>query len=407
MKSCNRFITKLIKGATIEMSSKWYPNIIDIIGDSIIVFDTSALLNVYRYSLVSSKRILNYIRKYEDKLWLPSQVRKEFYKHKDEVRSINLYKNLDKNLIRNVETNRDKLMVQLSEYEKKRFSKFTELKSQLEAKFLEMNAIIKAYKTEIAEETGVYKDFIEEVDSFLESLLESDKVSEEMNFVELLEVLKEGELRYRYSLPPGYEDAKTKEGIDKYGDLIMWKQIIKKSSDITKKHIIFVTNDTKPDWFHKNNKNEVLNPREELISEFNYYHTEKEVIIIPFENFIEEISDSEDQSDRDLLLELRMGNLIKRLSQESIKKVVEEKIRLVNINDLHKKILQESKGMERQYVKALAEISQPDIETVTVNTNGIKVEGSEAIYYINIVAECEFPTVSHSSKYSILRWDTY
>ncbi|MEH7154701.1 PIN-like domain-containing protein [Neobacillus drentensis] len=380
------------------MSSKWYPNIIDIIGDSKVIFDTSALLNVYRYSLVSSKRILNHIRKYEVRIWLPSQVRKEFYRNKGSVRSINLYKNLDNKLIRHVETKKDELLVQLSEYEKKRFSKFTELKSKLEAKFFEMNAIIKAYKTDIAEETGVYKEFIEEVDSYLDGLLESDKVSEELNLVELLEVLKEGELRYKYNLPPGYEDAKSKEGIDKFGDLIMWKQVLKKSPEITEKHIIFVTSDTKPDWFHKNNQNEVIYPRKELISEFTHYNKEKEVIIIPFENFIEEISDSSDQSDRDLLLELRMSNLIQRLSQESINKIIDEKLKLVDIRELQKKAIQASSGMERQYIQTLGEISHPYIETFTVNSNGVKIEENEVIYFINIVADCEFPTVSYSSN---------
>lgn len=379
------------------MNNKWYPNIIDIIDNSIVVFDTSALLNVYRYSLVSSKRIFNYIKKYEDKIWIPSQVKKEFYKNKEKVRSINLYKNLDNKLIRHVETKRDELLVQLSEYEKKRFSKFSELKNQLEAKFLDMSTIIKAYKKEIAEETGVYKDFIEEVDSFLDSLLKSDKVSKEMNMVELLEVLKEGELRYRYNLPPGYEDAKNKEGIDKFGDLIMWKEILKKTSEINKKHIIFVTSDTKPDWFRKNNHNQVLNPREELISEFDHYYAEKELIIIPFENFIEELSDLSNQSDRDLLLELRMNNLVKRLSQESFKKIIEEKLVSIDINNLRKKVMQSSNGTERHFIQNLIEVSSPSIESVTINTNGIKVEKNEVIYYINIIAECDFSTVSYSS----------
>lgn len=205
-------------------------------------------------------------------------------------------------------------------------------------------------------------------------------------------------LRYRYNLPPGYEDAKTKEGIDKFGDLIMWKQIIKKSPEITKKHIIFVTSDTKPDWFHKSNQNEVVKPREELISEFKHYNREKEVIIIPFENFIEEISDLSDQSDRDLLLELRMSNLVKRLSQDSMKKIIDEKIKLVGIHDLLKKVIQSSSSMERQYVQTVEEISHPYIETVTVNTNGIKIEENEVIYFLNIIAECEFPTISYNSN---------
>ncbi|WLD93786.1 PIN-like domain-containing protein [Alkalihalobacillus sp. AL-G] len=381
------------------MSGKWYPSIIDIIDDSVIVFDSSALLNVYRYSLVSSKRILNYIKKYEDKAWLPAQVKKEFYKNKEKVRSLNLYKNLDKKLIRQVDIKRDELLVQFSEYEKKRFSKFTDLKSQLETKFDEMNTIIKDYKNKIAEETGVYKEFIEETDSYLDMLLESEKVGDEFNLVELLEVLKEGETRYRYSLPPGYEDAKNKEGIDKFGDLIVWKQIFKKLPELVDdKYIVFVTSDTKPDWFHKNDQKEVINPRNELISEFNHFNSDKEIIIIPFENFIEEISDSTDQSDRDFLLELRLNNLVKRLPTDSFKKIIEEKIREIGVNDIVRKALQRSNSSERQHVKYLGDISHPYIENITIETNGIKVEDDEVIYYLNVITECDYPTTSYHSN---------
>ncbi|MCW8787876.1 MULTISPECIES: PIN-like domain-containing protein [Bacillus] len=379
------------------MTSKWYPNIVDVIEDATIVFDTSALLNVYRYSLVNSKRILNHIQKYEDKLWIPAQVKKEFNKNQENVRSVNLYKNLDKKLSKHVETKRDELLVQLSEYEKKRFSGFTELKRKLEAKFAEMDIIVKDYKTEISEETGVYKNFIEEVDSFLDLLINSEKVGEELNFIELLEVLKEGELRYRYKLPPGYEDA-TKDGIDKFGDLIFWKQILNKSSNVDNKYIILVTSDVKPDWFQKNKKNEVVSPRKELLSEFNQLHTEKEIIIIPFEDFIEEISDVSDPTDRDLLLELRTNNLIKRLPQDLFEKMVEEKLKSVDVNDIYKKILQKSNGMERNYIHTLSEISHPVIETVSVNNSGIRVDENEVIYSLKVTAECEYPTASYSSN---------
>jgi len=379
------------------MTSKWYPNIVDVIDDATIVFDTSALLNVYRYSLVNSKRILNHIQKYEDNLWIPAQVKKEFNNNQENVRSVNLYKNLDKKLSKHVETKRDELLVQLSEYEKKRFSGFTELKRKLEAKFSEMDTIVKGYKTEISEETGVYKDFIEEVDSFLSSLMNSEKVGEELNFIELLEVLKEGELRYKYKLPPGYEDA-TKDGIDKFGDLIFWKQILNKSSNIENKYIILVTSDVKPDWFQKNNKNEVMNPREELLSEFNQLHTEKQIIIIPFEDFIEEISDVSDSSDRDLLLELRTNNLIKRLPQDLFEKMVEQKLKSVDVNEICKKTLKKANGYERKYIQTLSDISHPVIETISVNNNGIRVDENEVIYSLKVTAECEYPTASYSSR---------
>ncbi|WP_144626520.1 PIN-like domain-containing protein [Bacillus altitudinis] len=382
--------------------SKWYPDLAEILEDSIIVYDTSALLNVYRYSLVSSKRILNYFKKYEENIWLPNQVKKEFNNNKDKVKSPNLYKNLDKELIKLVGNKRDELLVELSEYEKRGFSKFSELQGEIEVKFGEMNDIIKQFKEGILEEIGVYKEFINEVDDYLGNLLKSEKVEGQLNTVDLLEVLKEGEIRYKYNIPPGYEDAKTKEGIDKFGDLIIWKQILKKAEENVKNNVVFVTSDTKQDWFHKDKQNEIEGPRRELISEFNHYNCEKQVIIIPFEDFMEEVSDPSDPSDRELLLELRMNNLVKRLPYESFLELAENKIQSIDINDVMKKLVHSSNDMERVYINRITQISAPMVENVNLHPNGIKVNDNEIIYYINAVVECEFETIS--SNYDLISY---
>ena len=60
-------------------------------------------------------------------------------------------------------------------------------------------------------------------------------------------ICKEGAFRYANQIPPGYKDAETKEGIRQYGDLIIWKEILRYASQ-KKCDVIFVTNDAKPDW---------------------------------------------------------------------------------------------------------------------------------------------------------------
>ncbi|ARO60164.1 Uncharacterized protein B5E38_2638 [Bacillus cereus] len=380
------------------MSNQWYPKINTIIEDSVVVFDTCALLNVYRYSVVSSKRILNYIKQHENKIWIPSQVKKEFNKNRDTVRSVNLYKSLDKKLSKLIEGKKNELLAQLSEYEKKRFSNLQKKKNQFEVKFIELDDIVKEYKKTVSEESGVYKEFIGEVDAFFNDLLNSDKVGTEMNPVHLIEVLKEGELRYKYELPPGYEDAKTKEGIDRFGDLIMWKEIIKKAGEIAEKNIIFVTSDTKPDWFLKNEKDEVVNPRKELISEFKHYYSDKEVIIIPFEDYIEELSNPFDVSDKDLLFELRMNNLVKRLSQESFRGIVEEKIESLNIEDLRKEMNGNMGLVQSAFVENISEVDEAFVENISIKTNGIEVRADEVVYSVSAIADCKFATISYFSN---------
>jgi hypothetical protein len=89
----------------------------------------------------------------------------------------------------------------------------------------------------------------------------------EYNFDEIMEIIKEGELRYRSKIPPGYKDQGSKEGISIYGDLILWKQIIAHAKKV-KKPIILIINDIKEDWcYKKEQKQKIEKPREDLIKE--------------------------------------------------------------------------------------------------------------------------------------------
>lgn len=84
-----------------------------------------------------------------------------------------------------------------------------------------------------------------------------------------MNIIEEGEFRYRNRIPPGYEDAKSKEGFKQYGDLFIWKEILKKARE-TKVPVIFVVNDQKADWWDNTDKSN-RKPREELIQELQAY----------------------------------------------------------------------------------------------------------------------------------------
>jgi hypothetical protein len=77
----------------------------------------------------------------------------------------------------------------------------------------------------------------------------------------------EGEKRYKDTIPPGFKDAKSKDGVRKYSDLILWKEILKYAKT-QKKDIVFVTDDVKADWWHVGDDgNRYFHPK--LIEEFN------------------------------------------------------------------------------------------------------------------------------------------
>lgn len=102
------------------------------------------------------------------------------------------------------------------------------------------------------------------------------KVSEPYSKTVLESIYEEGEKRYQKKFPPGYEDEKTKKDRtkeyddviykDKFGDLVVWKQIIDKAKE-DQKTIVFVTDDVKEDWWEIQ-KGRTIGPRIELLNEF-------------------------------------------------------------------------------------------------------------------------------------------
>jgi hypothetical protein len=82
----------------------------------------------------------------------------------------------------------------------------------------------------------------------------------------LKEIFKEGEGRYKELTPPGYKDEKSKsEPHRKYGDLVLWYQLIDKATE-AQKPVILVSDDVKEDWWWEA-KGMTLGPRPELVAE--------------------------------------------------------------------------------------------------------------------------------------------
>ncbi len=106
----------------------------------------------------------------------------------------------------------------------------------------------------------------------LDSIL-TGKVGLPLSSKELTAVYTEGKIRYENKIPPGYSDQKTGvytyKGLElqrKYGDLIIWIQIINRVKDRQIPFLIFVTDDDKEDWWWIHS-GKTIGPRPELIEE--------------------------------------------------------------------------------------------------------------------------------------------
>jgi hypothetical protein len=110
-----------------------------------------------------------------------------------------------------------------------------------------------------------HPDLVEEdqVREILTKLLEN-KVGSPYPAEQLSQLCKEGADRYSKQVPPGFLDEK-KEGDRKFGDFILWRQVLDKAKE-GKSPVIIVTDDAKEDWWWKH-QGKIIGPRPELVEE--------------------------------------------------------------------------------------------------------------------------------------------
>ena len=98
-----------------------------------------------------------------------------------------------------------------------------------------------------------------------------------------MEIVREGRFRYENSIPPGYKDGENdkKKGFQVYGDLIVWKEILRYAKK-EKKPVLFICDDMKEDLYRDAKK---FLPRYELIKEFTDI-TQQQCWIIPLGRFL-------------------------------------------------------------------------------------------------------------------------
>lgn len=222
---------------------------------AVFVFDTNVLLNLYRYSAKTRKSLLSAFESLKDRVWLPYQVAYEYMRKRCEViyETVQRYeqfaKEIDSFTNRTVETLRltsnDEEISELKRY------LFKWLDSNKDRNLLVLNM---------------------EEDEILDKILTifDGKVGDNIDDQELLLIRKEGEDRYKKLIPPGYMDRKKQKDKEDdnnaYGDLIIWKQIIKYAKE-NKQGIVYVTHDQKEDWWNIV-KGKTIGPRPELRKEF-------------------------------------------------------------------------------------------------------------------------------------------
>lgn len=216
------------------------------------VLDANVLLNLYRYSPVTRENLFRAIGFVEDRLWISYQAASEFHSNRiaEIARQAKKYDNISKDA--------DKLLESLDNTRAHPFVPETALSTMRDSVESLKESLVQAKTTQIQ----LLRD-----DDILNRItrLIGEHVGDAPTTDEHSTAISCAEARTAKGTPPGCKDAK-KDGDRKYGDAIMWLQILDYAKT-NKRDIIFVTDDSKDDWW-LSERGETLGPRPELLKEF-------------------------------------------------------------------------------------------------------------------------------------------
>jgi len=224
-----------------------------------IVLDANVLLNMYRYTNETRDRLISILREFGDRLWLPHQAAYEFHKNRLKVicDQQDAYAKVDEIL----KTHKKEILGQLGEFKRHPFIRIDGLVKSCDRG---IDAAIK-----VIEEQKLKHPSLPDQDKILASITElfDGKVGVPYEADILNNIYKEGEYRYSIQIPPGFKDATIKQGNDRFGDLVLWFQLIAYAKE-KKQPVILVTDDVKDDWWVRL-KGKTIGPRPELVEEFH------------------------------------------------------------------------------------------------------------------------------------------
>lgn len=222
----------------------------------LIVFDTNVLLKIYRYSPEFADFALKCIGEVKSKIQIPSTVKLEYLKHyRAEFGAMRKkIENAGKNTKSQIDNAKRKVLNTCDVLSLLKFPDIEELKDSLKEKFNEVDSTVDGFfddRNILELVSGSWGDS-DLVYDFFEELIELGNIMSTVSQEEIYAICEEGEKRYKAEppLPPGYKDKKNKDGVRKYSDLILWKEIIKFSVE-NDCNIILVTEDLKADWWRE------------------------------------------------------------------------------------------------------------------------------------------------------------
>jgi hypothetical protein len=245
--------------------------------EALVVVDTNVLLSFYRLPKTARDDFLSVLSDLKERIWIPYQVALEFQRSRltviaNERRVTEAALQASGGLVDQV-----KEKVAALQIDKHDLGLASEpLLTDLENANLKLVEAIKAVHSAQLEITA--SDPIrEQIDQIIELRVgEGPKNQDELD-----KLTKDGEARYAAKIPPGFADAEKDKNPNistyvhdgvvyqrKFGDLILWRQLVDHCKKKKIKTAMFVTSDKKDDWWWRE-QGKTMGPDPELVREIN------------------------------------------------------------------------------------------------------------------------------------------
>jgi hypothetical protein len=215
--------------------------------DCIFVLDTNVLLDLYRFSDSAREALFKVMESLGERLWIPYQVAAEYFDNRLTV----------------IEAQSKAYAESIAglKVAKEKFNSGSRHPFVSDDVF---NQFISSYDLMIKELEGkqdAYVSYIgnDVIKAKIGTLL-NGRVGASYSEEWLQGIAADGEKRYLENVPPGFQDCgkmpeatTNKQRLKKFGDLILWKQVIEKAKSANKP-VILVTGEKKDDWWLKSGK---------------------------------------------------------------------------------------------------------------------------------------------------------
>lgn len=241
--------------------------------EAIFVFDTNVLLNLYGYPEEVRNVFISVLAKLGIRIWVPYQVGLEF--HRNRFTRIKQSNKRVERLLKMISDTSEQLASEVTSIElEKRNIGIVDIQQRLTAVQATHNALSEAVQLACDKLPPISLD--DPIGEHICKLLDGRVGSPPSDQAALDALLIDAQERFDKRIPPGFADIAGKGDETfrdrevtyqrKFGDLILWRQILAEANEKKISAIVFVTGDKKNDWWLLD-EGKTLGPLPELVQE--------------------------------------------------------------------------------------------------------------------------------------------